>query len=129
MINLARLKEQALPLLVVSLSQIALNFSFPAFTELGTFSLGALSLIFIFLYMIIFCNARHFKPLFELTAFDEAPPILKDIMRVTWVLIMHAAFLYVWYVDLYHMSSLMYKMMFVHYWLVIWLLYRAAYRE
>lgn len=129
MLSYAKLKEQAVPLLVLSVFQIALNFNFPAFTELGFVSLWAFTFILIFLYMVIFSHAQYFRPLFDMDWIEVGPPILKDIMRGMWVFMVNSVFLYVWHVDMYHMSSLMYKIWFVHYWLVIGLLYRAAYKE
>ncbi len=132
----SKIKQELLPIIYLSVIQIWWSFNFPLYARAGapwTTILGVgMSILGVVMYAIIFSSPQKFVTYLKFDQIDEAllyGHIIKKFMRLWMVIVGFLTMLIMWYKNVYHMPSVYYVLIYIHFTVFYILLFRAANRE
>lgn len=132
-----KLKQELVPLVLLSTIQVWWNFNFSLFVKLGTpwstivsiatSIMGTLVYVYVFAYAdIIFGNDDSD---YTMPPYAEAIQMAKTFQKIIIVGIVSFAMAYIWHKNLYSMSNLYYALFYTYCILGFVLIWRASHRK
>lgn len=100
----------------LAISQVWLNFNYPAFMRLGSpFNIIVPTILTILCFNVYFIVYKFPHSFFSLFTFlNDFPPMYKKLFIILFVAYIHVLFLYIWHKDYYAATSLFYFVLYVH---------------
>lgn len=117
---LFQLKQEAFPILYLSIVQTWLIFNFPAYIRLGNPWYWIVSIILsifgIILYIVLILFPERYAPSYNVSFLDDAPnaSTFKKIYKAICLLIAISTMLYFWHIDYYRMLNIDYLILYTH---------------
>ena len=125
-------KRELPALIFLCIVQTVLNFNFPLYmrlvSPLNIVVAATVSIACMLMCFYIFSSPEKYTPLFEVEFLDDFPnqAFFKNIFRSGMLVIYHATFFYMWYLDYHHVYNMWYAIWYAHMITFFILLHRAA---
>lgn len=119
-INWSKIKQELPSIFLLSAFQVWWSLNYKPYFYIGQYFTFLMCTFSIFLITFMFSKAECFKKTFSL---------FRGPFLITPIIVFSLSSFLTWYKDFYSMPSYCYLILFVYYFLMIFLFYRAAYRE
>lgn len=134
MFKVDKLKQELIPLGILAAFEIWWNFNFAPYSKISSTSglmlISMKSCASICLLAYLFASVDKYKNIINLEYMNNFPygDLLKVIFRLTFITIVHTAFLIAWYNNWYNTMNMHYLLSYLYFLLVLIFIFRAANR-